>query len=275
MKDANALLRRCKETVNEAALVFRAQEEGPKRLLVFTDASLNSVSKTNNKTGVTKEEKRTQAGWVILLAPDTETLDAENVHVLNWVSRKMTRVSKSTLASEAIARVGAVEDAVRIAGWLEEIYSADVATKELLVKQETGGFTIPVDVATDARALHEVVISSMEPKPSDAGCLLWLKHLREVHQMKIVRRPLWTSTVDMLGDGLTKNKPESNDLRKLFKLGKICLKYASLSGSAVVDGWKGRPPTKKEREEQGYYLVESILCAFYVPFAGEGHRLVG
>ena len=73
MKDANALLRRCKDTAKEAALVFRAQPKGPKRVLVFTDASLNSVSKTSSKTCVTKEEKRTQAGWVILLAPDTET----------------------------------------------------------------------------------------------------------------------------------------------------------------------------------------------------------
>ena len=202
------------------------------------------------------------------MAPDTETLGTENVHVLNWVSRKLTRVSKSTLASEAIARVGAVEDAIRIAGWLEEIYSANVSTKELLVKQETGGFKTPIDVATDARALHEVLISPMEPKPSDPSCLLWLKHLREVHQKKLVRRPLWTSTVDMLGDGLTKNKPESDELRKLFQTGKICLKYASLCSSAVVDGWKGRPPTKKEREEQGYYLVDSILATFFLPDPG-------
>ena len=110
------------------------------------------------------------------MADDTETLDSENVHVLNWVSRKLTRVSKSTVASEVIARVGAVEDAIRIAGWLEEIYSANVTTKVLLVKQETCGYKIPVDVETDARALHEVLVNPMEPKPSDAACLLWLKH---------------------------------------------------------------------------------------------------
>ena len=79
---------------------------------------------------------------------------------------------KSTSASEAIARVGAVEDAIRIAGWLEEIYSAKVTTKELLVKQESGGFRIPVDVVTDARALHEVLVSPMEPISNDAAGLL-------------------------------------------------------------------------------------------------------
>ena len=77
------LLRKCKDTAKEAALVFRKQSSGPKRLQDFTDASLNSVTKTNTKTCITKEEKRTQAGWVILLADDTETLDSENAHDLN------------------------------------------------------------------------------------------------------------------------------------------------------------------------------------------------
>ena len=74
------------------------------------------------------------------------------------------------------------------------------------MKQEQGGYAIPIDVATDARALHEVLISPMEPRPSDAGSILWLKWLREAHQFKCVRKALWTSTGDMLGDGLTKDK---------------------------------------------------------------------
>ena len=69
MKDANVLLRKCKDTAKEAAHVFRKQLSGPKRLLGFTDASLNSVTKTSTKTGITKEEKRTQAGWVIRYSP--------------------------------------------------------------------------------------------------------------------------------------------------------------------------------------------------------------
>ncbi len=56
-----------------------------------------------DKNGNQTEQKRTQAGWLILLTDDTETLDTDNAHVLNWVTRKVTRVSKSTLASEAVA----------------------------------------------------------------------------------------------------------------------------------------------------------------------------
>ena len=116
--------------------------------------------------------------------------------------------------------MGAVEDAVRIAGWLEELYSPAVTTEDLIYKQETGGFKFPIDVATDAKALHEVIINPMEPSPSDRGCLLWLKCLRENHQRKILRRAIWVSTVDMLGDGLTKDKQDSQVL-KMFKTGRI------------------------------------------------------
>ena len=174
----------------------------------------------------------------------------------------MTRVSKSTLTSEAIARVGAVEDAIRIAGWLEEIYGPATTTAQLILKQERGGYTIPIDVATDARALHEVLISPMEPRPSDAGSILWLKWLREAHQFKCVRKALWTSTGDMLGDGLTKDKDQT-DLINLFSSGKVALRYATLHGRKVIDGHKGRPPTKKEKEEQGYQLVESLFTAHF------------
>ena len=64
-------------------------------------------------------------------------------------------------------------------------------------------------------------------------------------------------------------KPESDDLRKLFSSGKVCLKYASLSGSAVIDSWKGRPPTKKEKEEQGYQLVESLFLSAFLSQSGQ------
>ena len=152
---------------------------------------------------------------MILLTYDTDTLDTDNAHVLNWASRKVTRVSKSTLASESVARVGAVEDAVRIAGWLEELYGPEITTKQLIIKQESGGFSTPIDVATDAKALHEVLISPMEPKPSDLGCLLWLKWLRECHQSKVLRKPYWVSTGDMLGDGLTKDKETTSQTLRL------------------------------------------------------------
>ena len=100
LKDAHALLRRCKDTALDAILTFRKQDHSAKRILVFPDASLNSIRK-KDKNGKTIEERRTQAGWLILLTSDTETLDSSNVHVLNWASRKVTRVSKNTLASEA------------------------------------------------------------------------------------------------------------------------------------------------------------------------------
>ena len=133
---------------------------------------------------------------------------------------------------------------------------------QLIVKQERGGYSIPIDAATDARALHEVLISPMEPRPSDAGSILWLKWLREAHQFKCVRKALWTSTGDMLGDGLTKDKDQT-DLINLFSSGKVALRYATLHGRKVIDGHKGRPPTKKEKEEQGYQLVESLFTAYF------------
>ena len=65
---------------------------------------------------------------------------------------------------------------------------------------------------------------------------------------------------------------ENSELRKLFKDGRIQMKYSSLSGSAVVDGHKGRPPTKKERE-QGYNLVNSIFDLHFLSQLNQEQRL--
>ena len=61
MRDANSLLRRCKDTASSAYLSFRKQSTAPKRILVFPDASLNSVSKKDTNGNKT-EQKRTRAG---------------------------------------------------------------------------------------------------------------------------------------------------------------------------------------------------------------------
>ena len=55
LKQANSLLRRVKD-IKESKLVFRSQEDRPKRILVMADASLNSVKKEE------MDVKRTQAG---------------------------------------------------------------------------------------------------------------------------------------------------------------------------------------------------------------------
>ena len=119
----------------------------------------------------------------------------------------------------------------------------------LIIKQESGGFSTPIDVVTDAKALHEVLISPMEPKPSDLGCLLWLKWLRECHQSKVLRKPYWVSTGDMVGDGLTKDKETiCLTLRNLFRTCTIISKYTISINDGIIDEHKGRPPTKKEKE---------------------------
>ena len=86
LKQANSLLRRVKDSM-ESKLVFRSQEDRPKRILAMADASLNSVKKEE------KDIKRTQAGWLVLLTYDTDSLDTDNMHILNLGTRKSIRVT--------------------------------------------------------------------------------------------------------------------------------------------------------------------------------------
>ena len=62
---------------------------------------------------------------------------------------------------------------------------------------------------------------------------------------------------------MTKDK-ENEELRKLFRVGRIKTRYDTLNGKTIVDAYKGRPPTKKEKEEQGYHLIDSLLETYFL-----------
>lgn len=249
--DANIMLRKMKDTAKESYVSFKRQPAGPKKLLIFADASFNDAKSVKSKA---------TAGWIAMLVSDAElTMDLENAHLLNWPCKRFSRVAKSTLSAEAIAQATAAEDAIRLSGFLEELYGVEKTTREFILMQDTG-FSTPVDMVTDCRSLYEVLISPMEPRPTDSSATLWLRWLRESYARKSLQRSIWCATGDMKADGFTKPM-ENSDMRELFRTGRLRTRYAVISGGGIIDSWKGRPPTKKEREEES--SVVALLDAFY------------
>ena len=208
---------------------------------VFPDASFNTREGSSGK-------KRTQIGWVVVLTLDNDRQD-NPCHLLNWPSKKATRVCKATLGAEAIGQTAGFEDALKISGWLHEIDTPGPHTAHtLLTKQLRGGFCYSIEAYTDAYSLYQVLVSPSHPNPSDASCLLWLVWLREQLTNQAVRSAGWCSTGDMYGDGLTKVLPSQERLHELMR-GEMTMRYASLRSGETIEPWKGLPPPKKENHE--------------------------
>lgn len=188
-------------------------------------------------------------------------MGTSTAHVLAFSSRRANRVTKSTLGAEAVAQTCGMEEAMKYAAMIEEMENPGLSTEELFKMQLQGGHSLPIDVVTDCKSLYEVKASAVEPRPADATATLWLRWLREAHQSNVARRNLWCCTSDMLADALT--KPMSGEvLLRLLGDGSYHGQYAMICNGGVVDGYKGRPPTKKEKSG-GEDVVESVLNAYY------------
>ena len=92
--DLNCCIRQLKDS-KDVKLHYHALPGSEKwRILVLADASFNSR---------TDLKKRTHYGFFALLATDRADTEDGPVHILTFISKRATRVTKSTLTSEAVA----------------------------------------------------------------------------------------------------------------------------------------------------------------------------
>lgn len=250
LRQLNKVIREAKES-KDCRLIYEAFAVGTLLCLrVYPDASFLGRD--------TSSKHKSQLGWVIVLCPDVPT-DNIQVHLIDWASRKGTRITKSTLGCEAQAQTGGVETAIKVAGFLHELDAPHRSSiKELRDKGEAGGFIYPLDVYTDAYSLYQTITLPRPPEPSDQSSLMYLMWLREQRQHKVIRGLGWTSTGDMPSDGLTKHLPGQANLRLLMS-GRLLARYSTIYEGQVRDGHKGVAPAKRQRYECSAQFVAALL----------------
>jgi hypothetical protein len=253
LRHVNAVIREAHDSKDQE-LQYHPLGTEKLRLLVYADSSYNSRDTTT--------KHKSQIGFVILLASDEDSDKIDGtVHLLDWSSKKSTRVTKSTLGCETVAQTAAVESAVKLAGWLEEIDGDQrISIRTLRNRQEKGGFMYPVDVFTDAYSVYQCLTVTKQPDPSDASCLMWLQWLRQQWHNKVLRGCGWVSTQDMQADGLTKHLPGQEALRRLMT-GKLQHRFSCIMDGRVVEGAKGLPPPKRQAHDCSTHFVESVQRA--------------
>lgn len=251
LTELNEVIRLLRDSSNQT-LNFHSIGPGPYRIILMSDASFNKRE---------DPKSRSVLGWIVMLAKETgkDTLDGP-VHILNWGSRRSPRVTKSTLSAEALGLTAGLEDAIKFMCWYSEITSSKVLTTlELRDMQEKGGAPIKIDSLIDAKSLLDSVTSFTEPRPSDSGCLLWLRWIRERLEADVVRAVGWISTQGMFADVLTKpNSPVVPRLRKLMETGVLGTQYAAILGGRPLDTWKGFPAPKSQKKPSSVQFVAQL-----------------
>jgi len=184
--------------------------EGPVRLLGFTDSAFKALNDEGSglalrglavvltTEAVKKPDKRNPSA---LLPPEVPL----NVHLLEWLVRRLRRVVRSTFAAELNALIDSIETLLLLQLVFHQIYyGLSESMDTLVLKLEQGELYPPIDVFVDAKSVADALQASDLGNPQEASLKLHLISVRDRLQRGLLRSLNWCDTRDMLGDCLTK-----------------------------------------------------------------------
>jgi len=145
------------------------------------------------------------------------------LHLLDWYSRKHTRVVRSTFAAELLSLLDAVNQGNVIKIALDELHLGTRTAKQLLSQPVQAG--IPLDAGVDARSVFDSLTAEVVRTPNDKQLLLHAKAMRELLEDGQIDRLFWFDTEDMLPNGLTKGSVDREPLLRVAAEGEWAISY--------------------------------------------------
>ena len=152
------------------------------KLMVFSDSSFANLP-----------DGSSQGGYIVFLANEEG-----KVAPLSWQSKKLHKVTKSTLSSETLAAIEAVDAAILIQLQVKEIF--DVVPDIILF--------------TDSRSLHQTVHTSHVL--NDKSLRVSVSYLRQFVNRKEIK-VCWVESKNQIADSLTKFGASPYQLKGVFE----------------------------------------------------------
>ena len=188
-------------------LVYR-KIKSPWKLVVVSDSAFKGED----------QDCLAMRSCVIALAAREGLAEGENqLQILEFVSKKQSKVCRSTFAAELHSCLDAIGSACVINAALTEVLGGVSSAASLAAKQDVGAHSLALDVVIDAKSVWSAV-GNDKPECTDQLVLLHLCKLREVVR-DFVDQFHWVDTRSMLSDGLTKGVIPRDALRKVAKTG--------------------------------------------------------
>ena len=110
------------------------------------------------------------------------------LHLLDWYSRKHTRVVRSTFAAELLSLLDGVNQGHVIKIALDELHLGTRTAKQLLEHRGQAG--IPLDASVDAKSVFDSLTADTVKTPNDKQLLLHAKAMRELLEDREIDRLL-------------------------------------------------------------------------------------
>lgn len=169
--------------------------DSPWRLIAISDSSYQA----QDDDGLAM-----RSGLILLTNKCGFQVGDNQVQLLEYVSRKQTRVCRSTYSAELFSALDLIGMALNISLGLTEVLSGVQSAAKLSEVLEGGRNLIPLDCIIDARSVLDSVSQNEVKTPNDRVMLIHALKLREHLTRNQISRLIWVDTRDMTADALNK-----------------------------------------------------------------------
>jgi hypothetical protein len=135
------------------------------------------------------------------------------IHVVEAISKKSGRVTKSSWSTELLSAVRGEEKGSKINPWAHEVLGGTKSAMEEKDRLERDGAgLLEVDLYLDAQDLIDSIVNEA-PRVGDEGMPMYLQVMRDAWNTGRISRIIKEATEDMLRDGTTKGVPKKTSSR--------------------------------------------------------------
>ena len=150
---------------------------------------------------------------VIILRVEHGKYQTGNCHVIDYVSKRIRFVTRSTFSSELFALCDACDYSMLLRQVMHEFTHAPLtATTARLLREGKLRTSVTIAIVIDALSVYAAITAAHIKTPADCSLLSHLQYVRELLDLYIIQQLIWSDTRDLLADGLTKGTVERTAL---------------------------------------------------------------
>ena len=198
--------------------IVRWIQRNPKKLFYKSFSHLNSHFRIISDAAFKKEEEKGHAlrGAVFLRCMGSNLGSSGNVHVLEFVSKAIRHVTRSTFSAELHSCCDSADLGIIILLLLHEVLVGQVSKATARKLRESGGYALPMTIQIDALSVFAAITATYIKAPAEKGLLSHVQFVRELLDSQVLTALQWIDTRDMVADGLNKGAVDRSALHTLM-----------------------------------------------------------
>ena len=155
-----------------------------------------------------------RSGIIALGNRDGPCIGSNQIQIIEYVSKKQPRESRSTYTAELYSALHLIGLASNINSAMTEVLTGCKSAPKMVDLQERGQNSLEMDVVLDVRAVFDSVAAADVKATTDKLMLSHALKVKELLSLRVVSKMLWVDTRDMLSDALNKGVIARDEIRK-------------------------------------------------------------